>query len=147
MGLSFTITSGRRQRSHSQVRVPRDSWLYFTVSDLRLPPSWGRGRRIYIPQEQGGPVIPLGTWFVTQLACNPRYKASGRSQQKKTVSQQFLYDYWSVFTSPLHRNGSSSIFACVFVATEMSLPSRCLAIYVSSDFTIPAFGRHVTISS
>jgi hypothetical protein len=26
-----------RQRSHSQVRVPRGSWPHFTVSDLRLP--------------------------------------------------------------------------------------------------------------
>jgi hypothetical protein len=30
-GLLFTITAGTRQRSHSQVRVPRDSWPYFTV--------------------------------------------------------------------------------------------------------------------
>jgi hypothetical protein len=36
-GLSFTIASGPLQRSHSRVRVPRDSWLYFTVSDSRLP--------------------------------------------------------------------------------------------------------------
>jgi hypothetical protein len=26
-----------RQRSHSQVRVPRDSWPYFAVTDSRLP--------------------------------------------------------------------------------------------------------------
>jgi hypothetical protein len=36
-GLSFTITAGLRQRSHSRVRVPWDSKSYFTVSDLRLP--------------------------------------------------------------------------------------------------------------
>jgi hypothetical protein len=36
-GLSFTIATGPRQRSHSRVRVPEDSWLYFTVSDSRLP--------------------------------------------------------------------------------------------------------------
>jgi hypothetical protein len=29
--------AGARQRSHSRVRVPWDSWPYFTVSDLRLP--------------------------------------------------------------------------------------------------------------
>jgi hypothetical protein len=33
MGLSFTIPAGPRQRSHSQVRVPRGSWPHFTVSD------------------------------------------------------------------------------------------------------------------
>jgi hypothetical protein len=50
-----------RQRSYSQVRVPRGSWPYFTVSDLRLSQPGGPGPRIYIPQEQGGPVIPPGT--------------------------------------------------------------------------------------
>jgi hypothetical protein len=29
-GLSFTIAAGHRQRSHSRVRVPWDSWPYFT---------------------------------------------------------------------------------------------------------------------
>jgi hypothetical protein len=36
-GLSFTIAAGSRQRSHSRVRVPRNSRPYFTVSDSRLP--------------------------------------------------------------------------------------------------------------
>jgi hypothetical protein len=40
-----------RQRSHAQVRVPRGSWPYFTVSDLRLPKPGGPGLCIYIPQE------------------------------------------------------------------------------------------------
>jgi hypothetical protein len=35
--LSFSVASGPRQRSHSRVRVPWDSWLYFTVSDSKLP--------------------------------------------------------------------------------------------------------------
>jgi hypothetical protein len=36
-GLSFTITAGHRQRSHSLVRVPRDTRPYFTLSFSRLP--------------------------------------------------------------------------------------------------------------
>jgi hypothetical protein len=36
-GPLFTITARPRQRSHSRVRVPRDSWPYFTVSDSKLP--------------------------------------------------------------------------------------------------------------
>jgi hypothetical protein len=36
-GLSFRIAAGPRQRSHFRVRVPRDSWSHFTVSDSRLP--------------------------------------------------------------------------------------------------------------
>jgi hypothetical protein len=63
MGLSFAIAAGPRQRSHSHVRLPRDSWPHFTVSDSRLPPPGGPGPRIYISQYQGGPVIPPGTGF------------------------------------------------------------------------------------
>jgi hypothetical protein len=61
--LSFTIAAGPRQCVQSRVQVPRDSWLYFTVSHSRLPQPGGPGPRIYIPKEQGGPVIPPGTGF------------------------------------------------------------------------------------
>jgi hypothetical protein len=36
-GLWLTIAAGPRLRSHSRVRVPRDSRPYFTVSDSGLP--------------------------------------------------------------------------------------------------------------
>jgi hypothetical protein len=36
---AFTFASGPRQRSHSRVRVPRDSWPHFTVSDFRDSPN------------------------------------------------------------------------------------------------------------
>jgi hypothetical protein len=42
-GLSFTIASGPRQRSHSRVRVPWDSRPYFSVSDSTL--SYGNCER------------------------------------------------------------------------------------------------------
>jgi hypothetical protein len=60
MALSLTIAASPRQSSHSQVRVPRDSWPHFTVSDSRLPQPGRPGPPIYIPQEQGGPVIAPG---------------------------------------------------------------------------------------
>jgi hypothetical protein len=50
-----------------------------------------------------------------------------------------------MFTAPLHNNGSFSIFACVFVATGLCLPSRRLAVNVYFNFAIAAFGRHVTV--
>jgi hypothetical protein len=62
-GMPFTTAAGPRQRSHSWVRVSRDSWPYFTVSDSRLPQPGGSGPCIYIPTEQGDPVIPPGTGF------------------------------------------------------------------------------------
>jgi hypothetical protein len=40
------------------------------LSHLRLPQPWGLGSRVYIPQEQGGPVIPPGTGF--PLRCHFR---------------------------------------------------------------------------
>jgi hypothetical protein len=43
IGLSFTIGAWPCQRSHSQVRVPRDSWPHFTPSDSRLPQPGGIG--------------------------------------------------------------------------------------------------------
>jgi hypothetical protein len=63
MGLSCTIAASPRQRSNSRVRVPRDTWLYFTLSDSRLLQPGGPGPRIYIPQKQGGPFITPGIGF------------------------------------------------------------------------------------
>jgi hypothetical protein len=68
VGLSFIIAAGPRQRSHSQIRVPRDSW-HFTVSESRLPQPGGPGLRIYIPQEQGGPVIPQALCSLFVAVC------------------------------------------------------------------------------
>jgi hypothetical protein len=42
-----------------------------------------------------------------------------------------------------HGSGSYLIVACVFIAAGLCFPSRCLAMNVYCDFTIPAFGRHV----
>jgi hypothetical protein len=38
-----------------------------------------------------------------------------------------------------------AIVACVFIAKGVFLASRCLAVNLYSGFTIPAFGRHVTV--
>jgi hypothetical protein len=62
-GLALTIAAGSRQHSHFWVRVPQDSWKYFTVSDSRLPQPRGPCPCIYIPQVQGGQVIAPGTGF------------------------------------------------------------------------------------
>jgi hypothetical protein len=63
MGLSFTVAAGLCQPSHYRIRVPLNSWPYFTVSGSRLPQPERPGPSIYIPQEQGVPVIPPGTGF------------------------------------------------------------------------------------
>jgi hypothetical protein len=68
--MSFTIVAGHRQRSHSQIRVPRNSRPHFTVSNFRLPQPGGPGPRIYIPQGQGGLVIPPGNGFTCVASCD-----------------------------------------------------------------------------
>jgi hypothetical protein len=74
--LSFTIAAGRHQCSHSRIRIPQDSWPCFNVADLRVPQPGVPGPCIYIPQEQGDPVIPqaLG-FFVT--SCNSQGYGGG----------------------------------------------------------------------
>jgi hypothetical protein len=62
MGLSFAIAAGPRQRSHSRVRVPRDSCPYFTVSDSRLPQPGGPGSRIYITRNKAVQLLLQALW-------------------------------------------------------------------------------------
>jgi hypothetical protein len=70
------------------------------------------------------------------------YKYFARTTQKT----QPLYCWEGVFTALLHSDGCYLIVACVFVTMGMCLPNRCLAVKVYSDFAIPAFVRHVTVS-
>jgi hypothetical protein len=98
MGLSFTIAAGPRQRSHPQIRVPRDLWPCSAVSDSRFLQPGGLSPRICMHQEQGGPVIPPGTGFyfrcllrlVLSLSLSrneswSRYTASARTAQNTSL--------------------------------------------------------------
>jgi hypothetical protein len=121
-GLPFTIAAGPRQRSHYWVRVPRDSWPSFTVSDSRLPQPGGPGTRIYIPQEQRGTVIPPGTGFsfrrLLRLA-GPRSNPPprGYGPQTEHIFEQFLCRYLRI---RCHGNACSP----KTVAQQRSIP-RC----------------------
>jgi hypothetical protein len=54
LGITRTVTLGSKsRRTHDHI----------LLSHLRLPQPGGPGSRIYIPQEQGDPVIPPGTGF------------------------------------------------------------------------------------
>jgi hypothetical protein len=124
MGLSFKIAAGPHQRSHSQVRVPRDSWPPFTVSDSRLPQLGGPGPRIYIPQEKGGPVIHPGTGFpfrrLLRLAgLRWRYSTSPphgiwhslpESESELLYDWRFTADQFVLATSPLRPHGQQFFF-------------------------------------
>jgi hypothetical protein len=57
----LTIISGPCQSSHSWVRVPQNSWPYFTVS-YETPPTW-RSRSLYLyPPGTGWPSYTPGHW-------------------------------------------------------------------------------------
>jgi hypothetical protein len=64
MDLQFTptIASGPCQSSHSWEQVPQNSRPYFTASFEISPTLKARSPYAY-PQEQGGPVIPIGIKF------------------------------------------------------------------------------------
>jgi hypothetical protein len=129
MGLSFTIAAGIRQRSHSRVRLPRHS-SYFTVSDPRLPQPGRPGPRIYITQEQGGPVIPPGIGFpflrLLRLA-GLRWRYSTPPPHGVSLLCQLVTPVFK--TIPRHgpcRKNSSSVVACVFVSAGTCLLIRFL---------------------
>jgi hypothetical protein len=63
---------------------------------------------------------------------------------RTTQKTQPLYCWEGVYTAPLYSNGSYSNVGCVYAA-GIGLPSRCVAMSDYSDFTIPAFGSHVTL--
>jgi hypothetical protein len=102
MGLSFSHTI----HYHSWAQVPQNSWSHLIISFEDPPPQpGGPCPRIYITQEQGGPVIPLGTGF--PFCCllwliglwwsysNPTLHRGNRNNLK-------LYcDWWSVGQSIL----------------------------------------------
>jgi hypothetical protein len=61
-----SLTRGRvcnLQCNHAMVRVAQNPKPYFTVSFETPPQPGGPGSCIYIPQEQGDPVIPPATGF------------------------------------------------------------------------------------
>jgi hypothetical protein len=60
MDLQFTRTIASRPCQSSRSRVPQNS-DHILLSHLTLPQPGGPGSRIYIPQEQGGPVISPDT--------------------------------------------------------------------------------------
>jgi hypothetical protein len=86
--------------------------------------------------------LTLHNWTLNCTVAPSVFKLTPRHGQRRNHS---LSCYEGVFTTSLHSNGSYSSVACIFVAAGMCFLCRCLAMNIYSDFTIPAFGRHVTI--
>jgi hypothetical protein len=113
--------------------------IYFTVSDLRLTQPGGPGPCIYIPQEQGGPVIPSGTGLIGPLTILNWtvlfFRTTLYGPIRKRIFQQFLYCCLrircrgSLFIGSLPRNGR------LFWLHYSGLQTLCHSVY--SEDQIP----------
>jgi hypothetical protein len=130
-GLSFTIAAGPRERSHSWVGLWQDSWPYLTVSASRHPQPGGLGLRIYIPQEQGGPVVLAGTGFPFHRL--PRLAWLQWRYWNPPPHGDISSSHWLPLNGSLPSLNSvstdrtenvSSIIACSLVGGETTCPQR-----------------------
>jgi hypothetical protein len=75
---------------------------YLTVSDSRLLQPGGPGPRIYIPQEQGGPVTPPGTGWLPASGLGWFSWCCPGSQRTENTSSVTACSYWiCLFRLPL----------------------------------------------
>jgi hypothetical protein len=128
-GLSFIYAAGPRQHSFSRVRVPWDSWTYFTVSDLRLPfSSPPTTRRVTVEVfDPASTRVTHQTPNITRVALY-----SLRADRTENISRG---SYCCVstncrrdmFTSALRNNGRGADLIENSVSIEVCLPNRCLA--------------------
>jgi hypothetical protein len=126
MRLSFTTAAGPRQRTHSQVRVPRDSWPHFTVSSSRLFQPVGPSPPIYIPQEKRGLVIAPGTGFPYSSPYTTR-RATVEVLDPASVSVPGI-QHWG---EPHRKHRLQQLYCCVFskippLLRQASLPRKRL---------------------
>jgi hypothetical protein len=129
----LAIAAGSRQRSYSRIQVPRDSWPYFSVSDLRFLELGGSGPLIYTPQEKGGPVIPPDTGFLfllllRLLGLRCRYSNPPPHGVKAGLLQGELYLFILYVTHHIKMTLPAVVYcACVFVSERTCLTSLRLA--------------------
>jgi hypothetical protein len=114
LGLARAVTLGSKsRRTHGHI----------LLSHLRLAQPGGPGPRIYILQEQGGPVLPPGTWFPF---CRPLRLAGIRWKYSNLPPHGFAaiskskstsrYDWWSVsiFWFLAHSSSHDQMFVTVW---------------------------------
>jgi hypothetical protein len=109
--LTVANPAGPHQHSHSLVRVPQDSSLNFSVWDSRLHQPGGLGPRIYIPQEQGGPVIPPGTWFPILRRFRVTVEVFEPAPTQASITTIFLSQLHSLRADNIADNASNSFLS------------------------------------
>jgi hypothetical protein len=136
VGLSFTSAVGPRQRCHSQVWVPRDSWPYFTVPHSRLPQPGAADPCIYIPPRTGWPGhnsrhwVPFSSLSASRWATMELFgHASTRASVICPTTMDILKDYLSCYFLSRIKSWSS------WQAWDPS------SLSVSRDYIPPCFGQ------
>jgi hypothetical protein len=114
---------------------------HILLSHLRLPQPGGPGPSIYIPQKQGGSVMPPGTGFpfcrllrLSGITMEVFLPASTRG-----VMRALSYLRLSLYGLGVDQQETSVLCLCVTMETR-AFTSQC-------GFMFPDFGRHVAILS
>jgi hypothetical protein len=125
MHLSFTIAAGR---SHSHVRVPRDSRPQFTVSDSRLHQPGGPGPVFISPRNMVAQLYTqaLGSLFVGS------YDSQGYDRGIRTRLHCRLSTNCSAYNVPAHTAQKTPCLCCCFKL----LP--CKRAYLQSRYSVTA---------
>jgi hypothetical protein len=127
-GLYFSVFAGHRQRSLSQIWVPRDSEHNLLSIFLRLPQPGGPGSCIYFPQEQGSPVIPPGIGLLNQSLWNLLFISRHLSP-----SPINLRAFLCMYPLKVARQRRSKV---VTMATNTHTLRRCMSLSVCSPCRI-----------
>jgi hypothetical protein len=127
--MSFKIASVLRQCSYSWVRLPHDSWPYFTVPDSRLPQPRGLSPPYLYPSRNRVTQLytqTLGSLFIASYDSQGYGGGVGTRLHKGTNCTKSTF-----YKNPI-------IVSCLFVAAKNCLPSRYQA-------TVVFINHHVTI--
>jgi hypothetical protein len=132
-GLSLTIAAGPRPRSHSWVRVP---WDWQPCVNSRTSKTGGHGLHIYeyIPQKQGGPVIPqaLGSLFVA--SCDSQGYVEVFDPASTWVCTELNWILLVITSRHRPHRKHSSIVVCIFVIATCLLSRSLQTVAVYSPY-------------
>jgi hypothetical protein len=102
---------------------------HFIILVTTLHKSWYNTLRllIFILLDSHLKRLPQFSWQLTHCFTPSCLVHLSMNHTENTVSHQLYYGYSSVFTSPLHRNGHSSIVGCMYISEKpclLMLPSN-----------------------
>jgi D-serine deaminase-like pyridoxal phosphate-dependent protein len=137
MVLSFIIAAGPRLRSHSEIRVPRDS-DYILLSQIRDSPDLEGQVPGYISPRDRVPAytprhwVPFSSHPTTRRATVEVFDPASTRDDLPSFHNNFRVCFGEDRKENTMYN--SSVVACITVAAGTDLANRCLTTTVSSGF-------------